>query len=497
MNSLSYLYLLVFAPLIFAVICQVLPLRKSSFWFTLICCIGIFLLVSTLLPQILTFKNIGNDFNLSLLSLSLEFRIDILGFFFLLLVLFLKIVILIFYHSDAEKLLNDKDLKIFYAVFLINLFGLVNIFTTNNLFNLFVFLEIYAFSFFAISALSKDSELLKISFRDFCLNATASLLILFSFLVTYLVFKNNSFDQIITNSGLFESSNSAFPLVIMLFLTIAFLIKFFPFWLFFDKMKSNNVITNFLVAESMFIKGAVGIFLLLKFVYFYFGTKLLFDRFDLNYLFIIAAIVLVVFSAIGVYQQKHLNSICAYLCLGNIGFVLAAIGLSSQESIRSIFFYILNFSLVNLFIFILATFLKQHFDSSSFSKISLIKKDASFISILPIKLLVFFIASFPLTPLFFANWNMAYASLNPGFEASILIALVAANFAYVDLALRFIDTIFGDSENSQNSVHKPIKYNRFYFLAFWILLIVIIAAVFLAVFVNNLSEHFASYLLSV
>jgi len=496
MNSLSYLYLLVFAPLISAVICQILPLRKLAFWFTLFCFITIFVLVSTLLPQVLTFKNIGNDFNLSLLSLSLEFRIDILGYFFLLLVLFLKIVTLIFYRSDVERLLSDKNIKTFYAVFLINLFGLINIFTTNNLFNLFVFLEIYAFSFFAISALSKDADLLKISFRDFCLNATASLLILFSFLITYLVFKNNSFDQIITNSSLFAGSKSALPLVIMLFLTIAFLIKFFPFWLFFDKMKNNNSITNFLVAESMFIKGAVGIFLLLKFVYFYFGTKFLFGEFGLNYFFIIAAIILVVFSAIGVYQQKHLNSICGHLCLGNIGFIIAAIGLSSQESIRSIFFYILNFSLVNLFIFIFATFLQQRFDSSSFSKISLIKKDVNFISILPIKLMVFFIAAFPLTPLFFANWNMAYASLNPGLEASILIALIAANFAYVDLALRFIDALFGEQQNSSNSTQKQ-KHNSFYFLAFWVLLIAIVAAVFLAVFVNNLSEHFASYLLSI
>jgi multicomponent Na+:H+ antiporter subunit D len=496
MNSLSYLYLLVFAPLISAVICQTLPLKKLAFWFTLFCSIAIFALVLALLPQVLTFKNIGNDFNLSLLSLSLEFRIDILGYFFLTLVLFLKIVILIFYHADVEKLLNAKNIKTFYAVFLINLFGLINIFTTNNLFNLFVFLEIYAFSFFAISALAKDSELLKISFRDFCLNATASLLILFSFLITYLVFKNNSFDQIITNSGLFAGSKSALPLVIMLFLAIAFLIKFFPFWLFFDKMKSANILANFLVAESMFVKGAVGMFLLLKFIYFYFGTKFLFAEFGLNYFFIIAAIILVVLSAIGVYQQKHLNSICGYLCLGNIGFVIAAIGLSTQESVRSIFFYILNFSLVNLFIFIFATFLKQHFESSSFSKIPLIKKDVNFVAILPIKLMVFFIASFPLTPLFFANWNITYASLNPGLEASILIALVAANFAYVDLALRFIDALFGAQENSTDSIEKP-KYNRFYFLAFWILLIVIVAAVFLAVFVNNLSEHFASYLLSV
>ncbi len=497
MTAVSYLYLLVFLPLIVAVACQIIPGRRFSFWLTISCCFALFALVASLLPQILIYKNIGNDFNLSLLSIALEFRIDVLGYFFLLLMLFLKIVILLFYNSDIEKLLDEKNTRIFYSVFLINLFGLVNIFTTNNLFNLFVFLEIYAFSFFAISSLSRDQELLKISFRDFCLNAASSLLILFCFLATYLVFKKSSFDQIMTDTNMFVGSSLLLPSVMLLFLTTAFLIKFFPFWLFFAKMKNTNLITNFLIGESMFIKGAVGFFLMLKFVYFFFGKTFLFDVLNLSCPIIIAAITLITFSAIGVYQQKHLQSISAYLCLSNVGFVLAAIGLSSVESLRSVFFYALNFSLVNLFIFIFATFMKRHFDTSSIAKISLIKRDHLFL-VFPLKVVIFFIAAFPLTPLFFANWHMTYASLNPGFEASVLIGLVAANFAYVDLAVRFIDATFSEEVVDQKSKSSlGFKNYQFYFLSFWLLLFVIGSSVFLAVFVNNLSTHFASYLLSV
>ncbi|MBU6139958.1 MAG: hypothetical protein KGP29_00165 [Proteobacteria bacterium] len=497
MTVVSHLYLLVFLPLIAAVVCQIVPKNRFPFWLTISCCLVLFALTASLLPQILTYKNIGNDFNLSLLSIALEFRIDVLGYFFLLLMIFLKIVILLFYNSDIEKLLDEKNRRTFYSVFLINLFGLVNIFTTNNLFNLFVFLEIYAFSFFAISSLSRDQELLKISFRDFCLNAAASLLILFCFLITYLVFKRSSFDQIMTDTNMFLGSSLLLPSVMLIFLAVSFLVKFFPFWLFFSKMKSSNLIANFLIGESMFIKGAVGFFLMLKFVYFFFGTVFLFDVLNLSYPIIFIAITLITFSAIGIYQQKHLQSISAYLCLSNLGFVLAAIGLSSSESLRSVFFYALNFSLVNLFIFIFATFMKRHFDSSSFAKISLIKRDYPALA-LPLKVLIFFIAAFPLTPLFFANWHMTHASLNPGFESSILIGLVAANFAYLELATRFIDAIFVEDDSIQKTKQSiSFKNYRFYFLSFWLLLFVIGGSAFLAVFVNNLSKDFASYLLSV
>ena len=151
MTALSSVYILIFLPLIAAIFCQTVPLKKNYFWFTFSCCIAAFLLVASLYPQILTQKKISNDFHLSLLSLGLEFSLDVLGYFFLLLLIFAKIVVLFFYRFDVEKFLTEKNAKIFYSVFLLNLFALINILLTNNLFNLFVFLEIYSFTFFAIS----------------------------------------------------------------------------------------------------------------------------------------------------------------------------------------------------------------------------------------------------------------------------------------------------------------------------------------------------------
>jgi len=96
MTALSSVYILIFLPLIAAIFCQTVPLKKNYFWFTFACCIAAFLLVVSLYPQILTQKKISNDFHLSLLSLGLEFSLDVLGYFFLLLLIFAKIVVLFF-----------------------------------------------------------------------------------------------------------------------------------------------------------------------------------------------------------------------------------------------------------------------------------------------------------------------------------------------------------------------------------------------------------------
>jgi formate hydrogenlyase subunit 3/multisubunit Na+/H+ antiporter MnhD subunit len=181
MGVVSNIYLIIFLPLVASLFCQIFARKSLSFWIAFISCIATFFLALKVFPDVLIYEKISNDFELSPLSIALEFRLDLLGMIFLLLLTFLKIVILFFYRTDIERALDDKSIRIFYSVFLLHLFSLVGIFTTNNLLNLFLFFEIYAFSFFATVSISRDSELLKLSFRYFCLNATSSLLILFLF----------------------------------------------------------------------------------------------------------------------------------------------------------------------------------------------------------------------------------------------------------------------------------------------------------------------------
>ena len=161
MGIVSNVYFIIFLPLIASLFCQIFGKKKLPFFIALATSILMLALIVKIFPSILTYKEIGNDFELSPLSIALEFKLDLLGIIFLALLVFLKIVILFFYRSDFEKMLDEKTNRIFYSVFLLRLFSLVGIFTSNNLLNLFIFFEIYAFSFFATSSISRDSELLK------------------------------------------------------------------------------------------------------------------------------------------------------------------------------------------------------------------------------------------------------------------------------------------------------------------------------------------------
>ena len=152
--------------------------------------------------------------------------------------------------------------------------------------------------------------------------------------------------------------------------------------------------------------------------------------------------------------------------------------------------------MVNLLIFIFATFLKRHFATSSINKIWIMRKNHSLL-LLPMKMLIFFIAAFPLTTLFFANWYLAYASFTFGLPAFLIIALVVSNYSHVSVAIKLIGSFFYKTPQEQEKMPAlGIKKYQFYLLSFWFLIITIYLSSAVSALTNNLSLRFASYLLS-
>ena len=493
-GAISNIYLLIFLPLIASLCCHILTGKNLAFWWTIFTSLLLLFLSLKIFPSIWNFEKITNDFQLSILSIALEFRLDLLGIIFLLLLLFIKTVTLFFFHDDVEKLLNDKDKRIFYAVFLLNLFAIIGILTANNLFNLFCFFEIYAFSFLALTSISFDLKLLKISFRYFCLSSLSSLIIIFSFFAIYLTFGEVNFDRIAENFYLLPKQELWFIELLLALVAFAVILRFFPFWLYFKKLRSSSLLASYMISDALFNKSLLGIFLTLKFTYFFFGSQLVFAKFDFDLLLLLTAISLIFYSSIKLYSQKHLKLICLYFSLNNLGFILASMALQSIQSLQALFFYLLNFSLVNFFIFIFATFLKNHFHSSSLIKVWLVRHN-SLALVLPFKMLMFFIAALPLSFMFFANWYLAYSSFALGFEAFILAGLLVSNFVYVIIVIKLIDSFFSFHASSEMPI-LDIKNYRFYLAAFWFLITVIYLGLLASGPLNQLSLRFASFLLS-
>lgn len=490
----SNIYLLIFLPLFTSLTCQIFPNRNFCFNITIFSFLLIFALILKIFPDVLIYEKIASDFELSIVSLALEFSLDLLGIIILSIIVFLEFLVIIFFKKDVELILNPRHQANFYSVFLLKIFSLISLILANNLFNLFFFIEIYSFAFFSIATITFNKKLLNISFQNFCLSSCSSLLILICFFSIYLIFGELNFEKIADNLFLLPATNFWIMIDILILISIAIIFKFFPIWQYFQKIRSSSVVASLIIIDAFFINILLGIYLVIKFIYFFFGHNFLFSQYQFANLMIFSGFVLIIYSSLKLLKEHHLKVICAYFSINNLGFIISAIGMQTIESMQALFFFLLNFSLVNFFIFLYASYQKNIFKTSSLKVLYFIMKNNSLVAI-PIKFVVFFIAGLPFTFLFFGYFYIGLASFKIGINLMMILALIFSNFVHFKIAVRIINS-FGNKTLIKPNNPVVIKNNFYQIFVFWILILVVYVNVFSAGAVNNLASRFAVFLLS-
>lgn len=476
----SSIYLIIFLPLITAFLCQLFN-KKAAFLLSLTCALVIFILLIQIFPQINEAKIIANDFELSPLSIALEFSVDKISYSFLFVLVLLKLIILFYYHQDIKQFLDEKNSKIFYSIYLLHFFSIIGIIITNNLLNLFIFFEIYACSFLSIFSISKNKDISKLCFNYFSFNAIGSLLILFSFIIIYLNF--GSFNLDIIKNFLINMPNDKFIFLLTSLIATGFIIKFFPFWLYFENLKNSNLLSNYFAIDSLFIKANLGIFLALKFSYLFFSSIII------NVILIFLCISLIIYTSYRLYKSKHFKLIVIYSCLSNFAFILICLALNHEKSLFTSFFFWLNFVFINFFLFLFASFLQRKFSTSAIDKISLILLSrANQPLIWPLRLILIFVVALPFTFLFYGNLfllNIIVAYDAKTIAVLIAFAMIINNFALFILGGRlFLVSFFNREINSSQEDKTVLKIEKYwlYLISFWLIVIIVYALSFSELF---------------
>jgi len=490
-------YLIIFIPLIFAALTFLAIIPKIDFIISKTASLLSFALILSLIPSLLIYDRISQDLNFGLISISTEYRIDLLGMFFLSIIVFIKIVSEFFYKTDIEKALGLEGQRIFYAVNLINLFALTGIFTTDNILNLYIFIEIYSFTFYVITGISKELQLTKLAFKYFCNGATGSILLLISFLSIYIITGQIHISAIINDINYLLDVNRYIAELLFFLTATSILLKFFPIWLYFEKIKSNDFLTNYLSITSLFIQTNIGLYLLIKLVFFLFGINFSFLKLHFDLALILAGILLVFYSNVKLLKTQNLKLITSFLCLNNLGFIFISIALNQKESLAAAFLFIINYSFINLMIFLFASYLLRNFSSCKIKNLHMVRKENFFVS-LPLKIIFFFTCSFPLTIAFLANWNLAYSVMDFNLYLFILVPIITSFFTNIKLIITMINYFYFSGKDDEET-EKPVNIkqnNLLYLICFWAMLIIAIGFGLSANILSDVGNRLSVYMLS-
>ena len=342
-------------PLVAAPICVLL--RKSSVvWLFALAVTWISCAISgSLLMQVLQSESgyisymIGNW----VAPLGIEYRIDAVNAFVLLIVTGVGSVVLLYAPKSVGHEIPEEHHHYLYSAFLLCMTGLLGITTTGDAFNVFVFLEISSLSSYALIALGRSRKALTAAFQYLIMGTIGGTFILIGIGFIYMKTGTLNMEDLTVRIGKLLQGNSIPPTVLIsfAFIIVGMSIKlaFFPLhlWLPNAYTYAPSVVTSFIAATAT----KVSLYMMLRFTFSIYNIKNIPGVSKVSTIMMSLALVAIfVASTVAIYQS-NIKRMLAYSSIAQIGYMVLGMSLFTAEGLTAGILHMFNHALMKAALF--------------------------------------------------------------------------------------------------------------------------------------------------
>jgi multicomponent Na+:H+ antiporter subunit D len=280
---------------------------------------------------------------------GIEYRIDQLNAFLLVIVAAIGATVLPYAKTSVEHEIPPERIYLFYGMYLLNLAGLLGIAITGDVFNLFVFLEISSLSSYVLISLGRDRRALTAAYRYLIMGTIGATFYVIGVGLMYMMTGSLNMEDL---AGILPAvANTRTVLVALAFLTVGISLKLalFPLhvWLPNAYAYAPSVVTVFLAGTAT--KVAVYVFIRIYFTVF--GGTAVFETLPVREVLIIMALAaMFVASAVAIFQD-NVKRMMAYSSLAQIGYMVLGIGIASVAGLTAGIVHLFNHALMKGAIF--------------------------------------------------------------------------------------------------------------------------------------------------
>jgi len=282
---------------------------------------------------------------------GIEYRVDRLTSFVLLLVSGTAAVVLPWSRASIEREIPCDQHYLYYAMFGLCLAGLLGITITGDAFNIFVFLEISSLSTYVLIALGRDRRALAAAYRYLIVGSIGATFIVIG--IGFLYLMTGTLNLVDMGVRLREAENPRPILAALAFLTVGISLKLalFPLhqWLPNAYTYAPSAVTAFLAATAT----KVSVYVLIRFYYSVFGESLVFEQLPLpQIMLVLSLLAMFVASFIAIFQD-NLKRLFAFSSLGQIGYITLGLSFGSVTGLTASIVHLLNHGVAKAAIFLL------------------------------------------------------------------------------------------------------------------------------------------------
>lgn len=361
---------------------------------------------------------------------GIEYRVDVLNGFVLVLVSTIGAVIMPFARQSVAFEVQGWRQAWFYCMYLLCLAGLLGVAITGDAFNAFVFLEISSLSTYVLIALGPDRRALLAAFQYLIMGTVGATFYVIGIGLLYLLTGTLNMVDMAGRLAQAWPSQSQTVVAALAFITVGVSLKLalFPLhaWLPNAYAYAPSWATAFLSATAT----KVAIYLLVRYFFSIFGVAIDIRALPVTEIIIGLSIAAMFVASIIAAFETSVKRMLAYSSVAQIGYITLGIGLANQSGLTGGLVHIVNHALMKAALFLAIGAIFYRAGSERLSDIAGIGRK------MPFTMAAFTIAGFglvgtPGTSGFISKWYLVLGALDKGWWALVFLIVGSSIIALV------------------------------------------------------------------
>lgn len=356
---------------------------------------------------------------------GIELKVDSLGAFFMIVVTCINLPVALFAKGNLTKEVGAKErITRFYVLLLLLGGSMVGMALTNDLFNVFVLVEVATLSCCGLVSAKNNPRGSEAAFKYLILATLGSTFVLggIGFILNITGYLNMGFahEQMIQ---VWQNSPHAIWLA-MSFVLIGFGVKsaLFPVHVWLPDAHSNAPTPASAILSGLAVKGYIICFI--KFMYTVFGQNLM-QEFNIHRILVLAGMIAIIAGSLFALTQNELKRRLAYSTVAQIGYLFLGLGLMNTKGLTGTLFYLFSHALIKSSLFLAAGAMIAATGKKNISDLAGVGRK------MPITMGVFTIGilgliGIPLFSGFVGKWYLLLGSLESGNILSAIVIIVGS-----------------------------------------------------------------------
>lgn len=382
---------------------------------------------------------------------GIEFKIGIIECIIAVLFAFVSLVVCWYSCYNIEHDISEKKIPLYYLLINILVGSLLGVVFSNDMFNVYVFIEIGNLASCGIVVVKGNKENIRAGLKYLIMSCLGSGLVLMG--IAFLYSMTGHLNMTFIHESLMKNyMNYQQAIIITLGLfAVGLGVKsaLFPLHTWLPDAHSNAPTPSSAILSSLVLKAYI--IFLLKVLYRVIGKEIIINTPILNVLLTLGCLGMIMGSVLAIFQ-KNLKRIIAYSSVAQIGYIYFAIGLGTELGVIVSIYHIIGHALTKAALFLCSGSIIEKTGQKEITNLKGVGKE------MPYTLTLFFIASLsligiPILPGFVSKWYLAIGSIEVN-KLFLIIIILASSLLNAVYYLPISINGFFDEENSNIKIFK-------------------------------------------